>query len=543
MVKSFTCLGLAAASLAAFADAWSGWGGSHLNNRWVSSSKVSSSSIQSLSQHCKITYPIGVSAPPAILDGIAYYSTWNGSVVALDFKSCSIKWQINVTSLIESFRPLTIFQTTTTVPISRTSPQIDAQNSILYFATQTWALVVAADLHTGHILGTHQTNTHPMATITMSPTLYNTTLFVGTSSAEENAAFLLNSNATTYPCCSFTGNVASLSFHRPTSSFLTHWDIPMIPPSAPTNSTSGAWSGIGVWGSQPAIDVRRNQVLFATGNVYTAPDAFLACTESPAAEDTCLPPGIWQESVIALDITTGKANWVRRLSPLDAWTLVCGVPGAIPRDEGLCPHEPGPDADFGMAPSFVPGGGPNKKDVVTLGQKNGNLYALDAETGKVEWATATSPGGAGGGLMWGVAVDGERVYWSAINYPKGPWKLVPENVTTNGSGFGAVGLRDGGVVWSKATPGVNITQVPPTVVGDLVLVGWTGPEPEGVPPVSRGPGGLLALKRETGEEVLRYPLDGPFYGGTAVEEEYVFAGTGYKGGQGEGHFYVLRVNQ
>ena len=145
--------------------------------------------------------------------------------------------------------------------------------------------------------------------------------------------------------------------------------------------------------------------------------------------------------------------------------------------------------------------------------------------------------------MWGVAVDGERVYWSAINYPKGPWKLVPENVTTNGSGFGAVGLRDGGVVWSKATPGVNITQVPPTVVGDLVLVGWTGPEPEGVPPVSRGPGGLLALKRETGEEVLRYPLDGPFYGGTAVEEEYVFAGTGYKGGQGEGHFYVLRVNQ
>ncbi|KAK1757054.1 quinon protein alcohol dehydrogenase-like superfamily [Echria macrotheca] len=528
-------------SLAVYTGGWTGWGGSYLNNRWVSSAKVSSSSIHSLSEHCKITYPVGVSAPPAILDGVAYYSTWNGSFVALDYKACSVKWQINVTgAVIDNFGALSAAQLATTVPIARTSPQIDEKNEIVYFGTQAWALVVAADLKSGKVLGVRQINSHPMATITMSPTLYNGTLFVGCSSGEENAAYLLNNNQTQYPCCSFIGNFVALTFDRSAGKFITHWDTPMIPPDAPTNGTEGKWSGIGVWGSQPAIDTQRHQVFIATGNVYTAPDAFEPCTDSPMSIDACVPPTIWQEAVLALDITTGKPNWVRRLSPLDSWTLVCGVPGSIPRDPALCPHEPGPDADFGMAPAFVPGTG-GKKDVVTVGQKNGNLYSLDAATGAIEWASVTSPGGAGGGLMWGVAVDEARVYFSAINYPNLPWTLVPSNVSTNGSGFGAAGLANGRVVWSIAAPAGTMTQVPPTVVRDLVLVGWSGPPPAGVPPVSSGPGGILALNRETGAEVMRYPLDGPFYGGVAVQDEFLFAGTGYKGATGEGHFYVFAV--
>jgi len=545
MMQFLALLGLAAASLldgpqlaAASTSDWSGWGGSYLNNHWASSATVSTSTIHSLSEHCKLTYPAGVSAPPAILNGFAYYSTWNGSVVAVDYKRCSVKWQINATAIIAGFRPLTTLQTVMTPLVARTSPQIDEKNNVLYFGTQTWALMVAADLNSGRVLGIKQINSHPLATITMSPTLYRGTLYVGVSSAEENAAFFLNNNDTQYPCCSFIGNVVSLTFRRSTGKFTTNWDIPMIAPDAPTNGT-GSWSGVGVWGSQPAIDVQRGQVFFATGNVYTVPDAYLPCTD-PSADDSCLPPSIWQESVIALDLATGKPNWVRRLSPLDAWTLVCGVPGVIPQNPVLCPQTPGPDADFGMASAFVPGKH-RRKDLVTLGQKSGNLYGLDAATGKVEWATVTSPGGPGGGLMWGVAADDVRVYFTAINYPNLPWTLVPSNVTTNGSGFGAAGLTDGRVVWSIAGPEGRMTQVPPTVVGDLLLVGWTGPPPSGSPPLSSGPGGILALNRETGAEVLRYPLEGPFYGGAAVQDKYVFVGTGYKGSTGQGSFYVLSV--
>ena len=122
-------------------------------------------------------------------------------------------------------------------------------------------------------------------------------------------------------------------------------------------------------------------------------------------------------------------------------------------------------------------------------------------------------------------------------------RLGRESVTNKRSGFGAAGLADGRVIWSIATPEGQISQVLPTVVGDLLLVGWSGPPPTGTgtPPVSAGPGGMIALSRENGGEVLRYPLEGPFYGGVAVQDKYVFVGTGYKGSTGQGSFYVLSV--
>lgn len=190
----------------------------------------------------------------------------------------------------------------------------------------------------------------------------------------------------------------------------------MILPDAPTNGTAGNRSGVGVWDSQPEIDAERNQV-FATGNVYTVPEAYFACAPEddpePGSngvvsnanannESSCyVLERIWQEAALALDITTGKSNWIRRLYPLDAWTLACGVPDAIPKnsDPAVCPQTtPGPDADIGMAPAFVPGnprhhdthnmkGSWSKtktRDLVTVGQKNGILYVLDAATGEVE---------------------------------------------------------------------------------------------------------------------------------------------------------------
>src|SRR4051812_24301893 len=100
MVKIGSCFGLGAVFFAAPTAGWSGWGGSHLNDRWAPSAGVSSTNIHSLRQRCKLSYPVGVSAPPAISDGIAYYSTWNASLVALDYKACTVKWQINVTSAV-----------------------------------------------------------------------------------------------------------------------------------------------------------------------------------------------------------------------------------------------------------------------------------------------------------------------------------------------------------------------------------------------------------------------------------------------------------
>ena len=115
----------------------------------LSNRKLSSSTIHSLRVQCQIPAPGGVSANPTVVSGIAYFPTWNGSLVALDYSTCKVKRQINVTQVVVDFRPLAAPASYTFAPVSRTSPQVDLQNSVSYFGIFTWALTVASDLRTG----------------------------------------------------------------------------------------------------------------------------------------------------------------------------------------------------------------------------------------------------------------------------------------------------------------------------------------------------------------------------------------------------------
>jgi outer membrane protein assembly factor BamB len=536
-------LSIFAVSLALFQlnnGSWIGWGGSIYNNRWASANvEISSANARSLTEHCRISYVNGTSATPTVLHGIAYYPTWDGSLVALDYQSCEVKWKINVSAIIESFAPISTDQKVVTVPVSRTSPQVDVDNHVLYFGTQTHALIVAADLHSGKTLAVAKVNPHQLALVTTSPTFYRGMLFVGASSLEELAV----QDIPGYNCCSFVGNAMALIFDRQANKFSTIWNRSMLPSGA--GGGPGTWSGASIWGSQPSIDPRRGQVFFATGNLYSAPEEYLKCENATRVKGSgkhpCLPLNVWQESVVAIDIYAGRLNWVRQLTPLDAWTVACGIPGSVSRNPALCPQEPGPDADFGMAPTFVPGGteasGALEKDTVVIGQKNGNLYLLAADTGELEWSTATSPGGISGGLSWGVSVDDQRVYFTAINYDAAPWTPQPSNnmTTIRNSGFGAASLSSGELLWEIAAPHNNSAYVPPSVVGDVVLTGRTGQAN-----TADSPGGLLVLNKATGEILLDYPLDATFHGGIAVQGRYIMFGTGYRQ-VANGSFYVLTV--
>ncbi|KAE9371610.1 Quino protein alcohol dehydrogenase-like protein [Stipitochalara longipes BDJ] len=434
-----------AASQALFTE-WSGWGGNYLNNGWASqNTHITSSNIKSAVPQCNVSYPIGVSATPVVFGNTVYYPTWNGSFVALDYASCRVLWQINVTEIVANYAPYTEFLFGPR-PLSRTSPQID-----------------------GNL------NPHPMAVVTMSPTFFDGKLFVGASSVEENLT--LNPS---YPCCSFVG-----------------------------------WSGAALWGSQPAIDTSRRQVFVATGNVYSLPEVIIQCqhdTENITAvlqglvPDSCLPANIWQQSVLAIDIDLGIVNWVNQLPPLDAYSAGCGFPGVRPPNITLCPEVPGLDADFAMAPTFVPGSSstPHGKDTLVIGQKNGNLYAMSAQAGTIFWATVTSPGGLGGGLSWGVAVDDSRVYFVATNSGEENFKMQPSNEMTNRSAYGAASLLTGALL-------------------------------------------LVALKKSTGALLLDHGLGTNFHGGVAIQDQYVLFGTGYWGfgppGDVPGAINVMRVEQ
>ncbi len=230
-------------------------------------------------------------------------------------------WQINVTSIIQNYAPISAVQGANTSPVSRTSPQIDKENGVLFFGTQTHALVVAIDQATGQTLSVFQVNPHPLAVLTMSPTFYNRKLFIGASSNEEVAASDPN-----YACCSFVGNIMALTFNRTGGIFTVRWNISTIPSS----EVSAGWSGVSVWGSQPSIDTSRGQVFVGTGNVYTIPQVIIDCqktarnittVDNGLVPDLCLPRSVLQESVLAIDIEVGTINWVQQLPALDAVSL------------------------------------------------------------------------------------------------------------------------------------------------------------------------------------------------------------------------------
>ena len=360
---------------------------------------------------CKEAYSLGVSAAPLVEDGIVYYVTWSGAFVALDYTSCRVLWQTNVTNIVLSYKPLDAIILSLAKPVSRTTPVMEG--NILFIGTQANALLLAVDKRDGKLINKVQISKHPVGIITQSPTIWQGRIFVGSSSAEESAAAEIPG----YICCSFIARMNA--FILEDDRFKLLWSQDMIPPGS-------NFSGAAIWGAQPSIDPIRNQVFIATGNVYSTPPQYTAClnkttnssnTLQDNSTNSCVPQSVYQEAVLAFDAATGQINWSHRLSPLDAWTVACiAVPVMNPLG---CPPSPGPDADFGMAPSFVPASEytPFGKDTLVVGQKNGNLYAIDAQTGELFWATATSPDGDVGGLIWGLAVGTPFFFKVVSDYP------------------------------------------------------------------------------------------------------------------------------
>lgn len=513
---------------------WVGWGNGIYNNRWASSdAAVNASNVGSLHSVCRKKYTGGESAPPLVVEGIAYYPTWDGLFVALDYAKCKVLWQKNVTTSINQYNATSY---TFLNSISRTTPVL--YKDVLIIGTQAKALLLAIHKRSGKLVDAIQISHHPQALITQSTTVWRGRIFVGTASAEEIGADIIPG----YVCCSFIGTMNALTFTH--NRFQLLWSEPMVP-------VGSNFSGAAIWGSQPSIDPKRDQVFIATGNLYSVPPSYDACVNSTAnssssnpsnATDPCAPKEVYQEAILAFDTLTGDVNWSHQLSPTDAYTVACsgGFPGGGV-NPGACPTNPGPDADFGIAPTFVPGSRntPSGADTLIVGQKNGNLYALAASDGTLYWALATSPDGLYGGLIWGLAVDASTIYYTAVNSERKPWKLGNGTALSNGA-FGAAALADGKILWETPVPRNSTSLVQPTVVNDLVLVGVSGPYSGSSS--QGGNGSFLSLDKHTGRILMETALDATFQGGIAVVKGYVMFGTGYRD-QASGSFHVWRLGK
>jgi polyvinyl alcohol dehydrogenase (cytochrome) len=324
--------------------------------------------------------------------------------------------------------------------------------------------------------------------------------YVGTGGWEEAMAALIPN----YPCCSFRGSVVALSVK--TGQVL--WRTYMTP------NTPG-YSGAGVWGATGAIDAKRKTLYMTTGNNYSVPPDVAACiaAATPGAELDCLAPDNHFDSVVALDTQTGAIKWATRTLPFDTWNVACVFPG------NPCPTPTGPDYDFSQGPMLLSTRTAGKtRDIVAAGAKSGVFWALDRDTGAVIWSTNVGPGGTLGGMEWGSATDGTRIY-AAVNNTRGDvWTPVGKPSTTFGA-WSALDPATGQILWQTVTPdtmgpglgsAIGAVTVANGVVYGCSFVGtWT------------------AMNASTGD-VLWSRYSGGFCGaGAAVSQGTVYWGTGY----------------
>ena len=379
---------------------WNGWGSDARNTRYQSAAAagVTAADVPRLKLKWAFGVP-GVSASGSqvsVVGSRVFVGARNGIVYSLDAKTGCLVWAFEAAAAVRS------------TPLVVTQPAGDT----VYFG-DAHAQVYAVDAKTGALKWKTKAEEHLDAIITGGVSYANGRVFVPVASMEEASGAI-----PAYQCCTFRGSVLALD----AASGKQIWKTYTIPeePQPTTRSTRGTQlfgpSGAGVWGA-PALDPARNRVYIATGDSYSQPAA-------PSSD-----------SIMALAMDTGKIAWVRQTLSGDAWTTACF--GADAAGKENCPAKAGPDHDFGSATAFVTIGG---RRLVIAGQKSGELYAVNADSGEMVWKTRAGEGGVLGGIEWGFATDGASAFVSLSNaFEKKPGEA---------GGLLSVNLADGKPRWT-----------------------------------------------------------------------------------------------
>lgn len=347
-----------------------GWGEDYANTKLTTATTISAANVAQLKLKWAFGFPTAVRArsQPAVAGGAVFIGSQDGTVYALDRNNGCIRWQFSARAEVR-----------TAIVISGWQSAEQFLGATLYFGDYL-GNVYAVDAATGQQRWQVKPESHPNATITAAPQLYNGVLYVPVSSLEVLAAV-----DPSYVCCSFRGSVVALDAATGEQRWK-RYTIDQPPTANGTNAvgvTKLAPSGAAVWNT-PAIDTARSQLIFGTSESYS----------SPAAASS--------DAIIALDLTSGGVNWVFQATAGDAWNAACEV-----ETSANCPIERGPDYDFGAA-VMLPRDSAGRTTVIG-GQKSGVVWALDPVDGALRWQRRVSDGGIVGGVHFGMAAVGERV--------------------------------------------------------------------------------------------------------------------------------------
>jgi len=405
--------------------AWNGWGLGIGNTRAQSAAAagLTAADLPRLQVKWAFGYPGASSAgtQPVVAGGRVYVATAEGELYVLDAETGCVHWTLEVDAGV------------------RTAIMLDQRDDgrlVAYLGDQS-ANVYAIDASSGRVLWKVDVDDHPHAAITAAPQLYRGRLYVPVSSREESQV-----TDPRYPCCSFRGSVVALEAATGARVWKTY-TVTETPVPTTTNSIGTQLygpAGGAIWNT-PTIDTKRNVLYVGTGNNFAPPATRFS------------------DSLVALDLDTGRVRWAKQITENDIWNGSCRSPN---REPAVCPDKDAPDFDFTGSSLLVDVGG--GRELIVVGNKSGVIFAFDPDaSGRIVWERRVAQGGTSGGIFWGSATDGVNIYAASADFSA-------DNPAAGGGMF-AVDLRTGRLVWGVAGAGcANKTPCKPSQNAAVTLV-------------------------------------------------------------------------
>ena len=264
---------------------------------------------------------------------------------------------------------------------------LDNGTDVLVFGDGA-AHIQMLEARNGKLLWRTSVRVSSVANTTGMPVLYKDRVYAPVSSGELNMGA-----AADYECCTSHGAVVALDADTGD----TQWIYRTMPDAVPIGVNrvgTQLWgpSGAPIW-TTPAIDEKRGVLYVGTG------------------QNTSEPPTDTSDAILAIDLEDGSLRWSFQATANDIYLTGC----MSDPDGPNCPPAYSVNADWDFGASVIIASNSSGRDVLLAGQKSGMLWALDPDNGgELLWSTEVGPGGPVGGIHWGMAFDGERVY-AAVN--------------------------------------------------------------------------------------------------------------------------------
>jgi len=341
---------------------------------------------------------------PALAGGALILGNHTGAVQALDAETGCVRWSYDASAEVR------------TGVVVGPWKKGDRKAKPLAWFGDVRGNVYAVDAATGAQVWKVAADRHPSTVMTGTPTHHQGVLYVPVSSIEEASAAVEG-----YACCTFRGSILALD--AATGKQL--WRTYTVAESKKPSPGQEQWgpSGVAVWNS-PAIDAKRGQLYFTTGDNYTHPTTDLS------------------DSIVAMDLRTGAIRWHYQATTGDAWNVGCYAVAS-----GNCPEDAGPDFDFGAAAVLAKGS--DGRERLLAGQKSGIVYALDPDSGALLWQTRAGKGSAGGGVVFGMAASSGRLFAPMFDMDDGTKGDFPAK-----PGLHALDVATGRIAWQALSPQV-----------------------------------------------------------------------------------------